>query len=124
MLTLLVLCFQPTIIAIARNNNPLGIFLLNFFLGWTIVFWWVALIWSLVGRPQVRYVYVHPYRLRFRLQPLRHVQLRPARHGRAGGIAAEREQAVVHDKRAGKADVQAELGRNFHNVLTARDQLR
>jgi len=60
MLTLLVLYFMPTIIAIARNNSPLGIFLLNFFLGWTIIFWWVALIWSLVGRPQVRYVYVHP----------------------------------------------------------------
>ena len=59
MLTLLVLFFMPTIIAIARNVNPFGIFLLNFFLGWTIVFWWVALIWSLVGRAPVRYVYVH-----------------------------------------------------------------
>lgn len=60
MLTLLVLFFMPTIIAVARNANPLGIFLLNFFLGWTIVFWWVALIWSLAGRAQVRYVYLHP----------------------------------------------------------------
>jgi len=59
MLTLLVLFFMPTIIAIARQVNPLGIFLLNFFLGWTIVFWWVALIWSLIGRVQVRTVYVH-----------------------------------------------------------------
>lgn len=60
MLTLLVLYFMPTIIAIARNVSPFGIFLLNFFLGWTIVFWWVALIWSLVAAPRVRYVYVHP----------------------------------------------------------------
>jgi len=59
MLTLLVLFFMPTIIAIARNNAPLPIFLLNFFLGWTILFWWVALIWSLAGRPHVRYVYAH-----------------------------------------------------------------
>jgi T4 superinfection immunity protein len=59
MLTLLILFFIPTIIAIARNANPLGVFLLNFFLGWTIVFWWVALIWSLIGRVQVRTVYVH-----------------------------------------------------------------
>lgn len=60
MLTLLILFFIPTIIAIARNANPLGVFLLNFFLGWTIIFWWVALIWSLVATPRVRYVYVHP----------------------------------------------------------------
>lgn len=60
MLTLLILFFIPTIVAIARGNNPLVIFLLNFFLGWTIIFWWVALIWSLAGRPQIRYVYVHP----------------------------------------------------------------
>jgi Superinfection immunity protein len=60
MLTLLVLYFIPTIIAIARNNQPLAIFLLNFLLGWTIIFWWVALIWSLAARPQIRYVYVRP----------------------------------------------------------------
>ena len=60
MLTLLILFFIPTIIAIARGASPLGVFLLNFFLGWTIVFWWVALIWSLVATPRVRYVYVHP----------------------------------------------------------------
>jgi len=60
MLTLLVLFFIPTIIAIARGASPIGVFLLNFLLGWTIVFWWVALIWSLVATPRVRYVCVHP----------------------------------------------------------------
>ena len=59
MLTLLVLYFLPTIIAIARNNSPAAIFLLNFLLGWTVLFWWVALIWSLIARPQIRYVYAH-----------------------------------------------------------------
>ena len=59
MLTLLVLYFMPTIIAIARNASPLGVFLLNFFLGWTMIFWWVALIWSLVAGPRIRYVPVY-----------------------------------------------------------------
>ncbi|MBS0386139.1 MAG: superinfection immunity protein [Proteobacteria bacterium] len=51
---------MPTIIAIARGASPLGVFLLNFFLGWTVIFWWAALIWSLVASPRVRYVYVYP----------------------------------------------------------------
>lgn len=59
MLTLLALFFMPTIIAIARGRQPLGIFLLNFFLGWTIIGWWAAFIWSLTGGPQVRYVHVY-----------------------------------------------------------------
>jgi Superinfection immunity protein len=59
MLTLLALFFMPTIIAIARGRSPLWIFLLNFFLGWTIVGWWVALIWSLTGGHRVQYVPVY-----------------------------------------------------------------
>jgi len=59
MLTLLALYFLPTIIAIARGRGPLGVFLLNFFLGWTIIGWWVALILSLTGGPVVRYVPVY-----------------------------------------------------------------
>lgn len=40
--------FLPTIIAAARHKrNMLGIVLLNVFLGWTLVGWVVALIWSL-----------------------------------------------------------------------------
>jgi len=59
MATLLVLFFMPTIVAIARGARPLGVFLLNFFLGWTVIGWWAALIWSLAARPAVRYVPVY-----------------------------------------------------------------
>lgn len=59
MLTLLALFFIPTIVAIARGRQPLGIFLVNFFLGWTIIGWWVALIWALSGGRSVRYVPVY-----------------------------------------------------------------
>jgi hypothetical protein len=55
MLTLFLLAFMPTIIAIARGAQPLGVFLVNFFLGWTIIGWWAALIWSLAARPALRY---------------------------------------------------------------------
>jgi len=49
MLTILVITacyFLPSILARNRNNF-LSIFLLNFFLGWTVIFWIVALIWAL-----------------------------------------------------------------------------
>jgi hypothetical protein len=40
--------FLPTFIAIGRNHrNKLAIFLVNLFLGGTVVGWIVALIWSL-----------------------------------------------------------------------------
>ena len=39
--------FLPSIIALARSKrNTLSIFLLNFFLGWTLVGWVVALVWA------------------------------------------------------------------------------
>jgi hypothetical protein len=41
------LYFLPSIIALARSKrNTLSIFLLNFFLGWTLVGWIVALVWA------------------------------------------------------------------------------
>jgi Superinfection immunity protein len=43
----LAMYFLPTIIAVARNKrDTTAIFLLNFFLGWSIVGWFVALIWA------------------------------------------------------------------------------
>lgn len=43
----LALYFLPLIIAIQRgHSNALGIGLLNFFLGWTLLGWIGALIWS------------------------------------------------------------------------------
>ncbi|MBS1663817.1 MAG: superinfection immunity protein [Bacteroidetes bacterium] len=44
---LLPLYFLPTIIGFNRNkNNAGGIFVLNFFLGWTFLGWLGALIWA------------------------------------------------------------------------------
>jgi hypothetical protein len=40
--------FLPSIIALARSKRDiLGIVLLNFFLGWTMIGWVVALVWAL-----------------------------------------------------------------------------
>lgn len=44
---LLVGHFLPTIIAVARgHHNGFAIFLTNLLLGWTVIGWVVALIWS------------------------------------------------------------------------------
>lgn len=42
-----VLYFLPTIIAaIKGKRDTLAIFLLNFFLGWSVIGWIIALIWA------------------------------------------------------------------------------
>lgn len=42
-----VMYFLPSIIALARNKrDTLAIFLLNLFLGWSVIGWFVALIWA------------------------------------------------------------------------------
>ena len=42
-----VMYFLPSIIALARSKRDiLAIFLLNFFLGWSVIGWVVALIWA------------------------------------------------------------------------------
>ena len=42
-----IIYFMPTIISYEKNKrNSRAILLLNFFLGWTIVGWIIALIWS------------------------------------------------------------------------------
>lgn len=39
--------FAPTIVALARHKrNTLSIFLLNLFLGWTLIGWIIALVWA------------------------------------------------------------------------------
>ena len=45
------LYFLPTVIAVVhrQGGDAVGIFLVNLFLGWTIVGWWVALIWALAS---------------------------------------------------------------------------
>lgn len=43
----LVMYFLPSIIALARSKrDTLAIFLLNLFLGWSIIGWIVALVWA------------------------------------------------------------------------------
>lgn len=51
-LALFVLYWLPTIIAIARHTNvALGVAALNFFLGWTGIGWFIALMWALAANP-------------------------------------------------------------------------
>jgi hypothetical protein len=42
-----VMYFLPSIIAVARSKrDTLAIFLLNLFLGWSVIGWVVALVWA------------------------------------------------------------------------------
>jgi hypothetical protein len=42
-----VMYFLPSIIAFARSKRDItGIILLNFFLGWTVIGWVIALVWA------------------------------------------------------------------------------
>jgi hypothetical protein len=51
-LGLFVLYWLPTIIAIARHtHSALGVAALNFFLGWTGIGWFIALMWALAANP-------------------------------------------------------------------------
>ena len=53
--------FLPTIIAALRHGRSVvGIFLLNLFLGWTVIGWVIALIWALTNEPKWIYGYPPP----------------------------------------------------------------
>jgi hypothetical protein len=42
--------FMPTVIALARgHHNGFAIFLTNLLLGWTLIGWVIALIWSVTA---------------------------------------------------------------------------
>jgi len=57
--TLFIFYWLPTIVAIVRQaHSALGVFLLNLFLGWTVIGWIVALIWSLAASNRQREVVV------------------------------------------------------------------
>jgi Superinfection immunity protein len=50
MLTLFLMYWLPTIIAIVRHTpSALGVAALNFFLGWTVIGWIMALVWALAS---------------------------------------------------------------------------
>ena len=59
---LALLYFLPTIVAAGRGHGIALVLVLNLFFGWTIVVWFVLLIWALVSCPYPRVVYVpHAY---------------------------------------------------------------
>lgn len=51
------LYFLPSLLGLHKRHS-LGIFLLNFFFGWTIVGWLVALLWAVGAEPRIPPVYV------------------------------------------------------------------
>ena len=56
MLFLFAMYWLPTLIALVRQTpSALGIAALNFFLGWTVIGWIMALVWALAANtsPQV-----------------------------------------------------------------------
>ena len=56
---LFIMYWLPTIVAIVRQaHSALGVFLVNFFLGWTILGWIFALIWSLAADNRVHEIVV------------------------------------------------------------------
>ena len=60
LLGMVVLYFIPTIVAMARNHHrALGIFLANFFLGWTVLGWLVALAFAVSREHEVRAAEAH-----------------------------------------------------------------
>jgi Superinfection immunity protein len=60
LLFLLLLYFLPTILA-RHKADAFAIFLVNLFLGWTVIGWLVALVWACAADDVVRVRYV-PYR--------------------------------------------------------------
>jgi hypothetical protein len=55
LILLAVLHFVPTLIALARgHHNGFAIFLTNLLLGWTVIGWVVALIWSCTVERRIR----------------------------------------------------------------------
>jgi hypothetical protein len=59
LLFLFVMYWLPTIISMVRGlPSVLGIAALNFFLGWTVVGWILALMWALAARPVERVVII------------------------------------------------------------------
>ncbi len=48
----------PAIIAVVRGNHPspIGVFLLTLLLGWTVIGWILALVWSFSSKPQTQVI--------------------------------------------------------------------
>jgi hypothetical protein len=50
-LVLVALYFLPSILG-HHKRDAAGIFLLNFFLGWTVIGWIAAMVWALAAEPR------------------------------------------------------------------------
>jgi hypothetical protein len=58
-LFLVALYWLPTLIALVRQTpSALGIAALNFFFGWTVIGWIVALVWALAASPYARVIVI------------------------------------------------------------------
>jgi hypothetical protein len=61
----LILSFLPTVIALLRESrSTVGVFLVNLFLGWTVIGWFVALIWAASSEKKYCYA-MAPYVRRY-----------------------------------------------------------
>jgi hypothetical protein len=58
---LALLYFLPTIVAANRGHGIALILLLNLFFGWTVIGWFIMLVWALVSCPPYRPVPVAYY---------------------------------------------------------------
>lgn len=53
LLVILALYFIPSIIGFMRNHpSAIGILIVNLFLGWSIIFWFVCFVWAFCGSKQ------------------------------------------------------------------------
>ena len=58
-LFLFAMYWLPTLIAMVRQApSVLGIAVLNFFFGWTVIGWIVALLWALAVHPHARVIVI------------------------------------------------------------------
>ena len=55
---LALLYFLPTIVAASRGHGVALILLLNLFFGWTVIGWFIMLVWALVSCPYYRVAHV------------------------------------------------------------------
>jgi hypothetical protein len=59
LLGLFVLYWLPTLVAILRQTpSALGVAVINFFLGWTVIGWFLAMMMALATRPHERIVII------------------------------------------------------------------
>jgi hypothetical protein len=59
-LVMIAMYWLPTILAVTRHSpSAMAIGVLNFFLGWTIIGWIIALVWALAAVPATQQIVVH-----------------------------------------------------------------